>query len=185
MRFLAFALSAMLALPALAGEKAGVTHPDDMEVNGKKLVLNGLGLREKTMFNVDIYVAALYVKEKTQDADKILGADEEKCICMKFVHDVEKDKMTDAWDEGFEKNAGDDADKLKDRIKKLDDWMADLKVGDSMTFTYIPGKGVEVKVKDEVKGTIEGWDFAKVFFAIWLGPEPPTDDLKNGLLGKE
>ncbi len=185
MRFLAFALSLALALPALAGEKGGVTLPDEAEVNGKKLVLNGLGLREATMFNVDVYVAGIYIKEKTQDENKILGADEEKCLLLKFVRDVDKSDITDAWDEGFEKNAGDDEDKLKDRIKKLDDWMADIKVGDSLMFIYVPGKGLEVKVKDEVKGTLEGWDFAKVFFSIWLGPKPPNKGLKQGLLGKE
>jgi hypothetical protein len=33
------------------------------------------------------------------------------------------------------------------------------------------------------KGVIQGADFARSLFAIWLGPKPPTSDLKRGLLG--
>jgi len=174
-----------LALPAFAAEKDGVTHPDEVEVNGKKLVVNGLGTREATMFNVDVYVAALYVVAKTDDAGKILWADEEKQLCLKFVHDADKSQITDAWKEGFEKNASEETvKKLQPKIDQLNGWMADIKDKDSLTFTYVPGKGLEVKVKEEVKGTIEEFEFAREFFAIWLGSEPPNDGLKKGLLGK-
>lgn len=174
-----------IALAAAAAEKEGVAHPDEVEVNGKKLVVNGLGVREATMFSVNVYVAALYVVEKTNDASKILDADEEKMLCLKFVRDVEKGDITEAWQDGFENNNDDDVvEKIQSRIDQLNGWMTDIKDKESLTFTYIPGKGLEVKVKDEVKGTIEGWDFARAFFAIWLGEDPPNEGLKTGLLGK-
>lgn len=173
-----------LALPAFAGELEGVTHPDEVEVNGKKLVLNGLGLREATL-GVDVYVAALYITAKTNEAGKILWADEEKQLCLKFVRDVDKADITNAWKEGFERNAAEETvKKLQPRIDQLNGWMADIKEKDSLTFTYIPGKGLEVKVKEEVKGTIEDFEFAREFFAIWLGAKPPNEGLKKGLLGK-
>ena len=34
------------------------------------------------------------------------------------------------------------------------------------------------------KGTIEGLDFKKALFGIWLGNKPADDDLKDGMLGK-
>ena len=34
------------------------------------------------------------------------------------------------------------------------------------------------------KGTIEGLDFKKALFGIWLGNKPADDDLKAGMLGK-
>lgn len=174
-----------LALPVLAGTKDGVTMPDDVKVNGKKLVLNGMGLRTKSMFKVHVYVAGLYLPAKTDDAEKIVSTDEEKRLVMHFVHEVEKDSLVDAWKDGIEENVDKEVrKKLADRLQKLCDWMEDLKVGEEMTFTYIPKKGLEVKVKAEVKGTIEGWDFAGNFLKIWFGKEPPTEELKKELLGK-
>jgi hypothetical protein len=33
-------------------------------------------------------------------------------------------------------------------------------------------------------GRIEGEDFARTFYAIWLGDHPPNAGLKQGLLGR-
>lgn len=184
---LLYALAALfaLALPVLAGTKDGITMPDDVQVNGKKLVLNGMGLRTKSMFKVHVYVAGLYLPAKTDDAAKIVSTEEEKRLVMHFVHDVEKGKLVDAWKDGIEANVEKETrKKLTDNLEKLCGWMDDVKVGDEMTFTYIPKKGLEVNVKGAVKGTIETWEFASNFLKIWFGAEPPTEELKNGLLGK-
>ena len=55
---------------AIAALSAGVTHgkdckgvsfPDQAQVEGSALTLNGLGLRQATMLKVNVYVGALYV----------------------------------------------------------------------------------------------------------------------------
>jgi hypothetical protein len=46
----------------LAGTLADVTLPDTVQVGGRTLVLNGLGLRKK--FVVKVYVAGLYLEQK-------------------------------------------------------------------------------------------------------------------------
>ncbi len=49
----------------------------------------------------------------------------------------------------------------------------------------VPGKGTEVYVNDQLKGTIAGQEFKKVLFSIWLGDKPPVGEgLKKQLLGK-
>jgi len=55
--------------------------------------------------------------------------------------------------------------------------------GDVMSFTTAPGKGLEVVVRGQTKGVIEDPAFASAFWSIFLGPKPPTDKLKDGLLG--
>ena len=59
-----------------------------------------------------------------------------------------------------------------------------MKKGEELSITYVPGSGTTLTLRGVDKLTIPGLDFAKAFFAIWLGPLPPTDDLKDGLLGK-
>ncbi|MGQ9496536.1 MAG: chalcone isomerase family protein [Thermoanaerobaculaceae bacterium] len=50
--------------------------------------------------------------------------------------------------------------------------------------TYIPGRGTTVTFGGKEVGTIEGKAFADALLAVWLGPKPPSADLKAGLLGK-
>lgn len=176
-------LCASFASTAMAAKCVGVSLPDSVEVGGEKLVLNGLGIREATMLQVDVYVAGLYLKAKTKDGGQAAGNDEPKQLMLKFVRDVAKADIAGAWTEGFDKNAKADKAALAPRTKKLNSWMMDMKVGDEMVFTYTPAKGLEVSVKGQVKGVIEGADFMKVFYSIWLGPQPPNPGLRKGLLG--
>ncbi len=172
-----------LALPAAAGKLAGVTLPDQVSVGDKTLVLNGLGLREATVLMVDVYVAGLYVEAKSSDANAILAPDQTKQLVMRFVRSVGKEKLADAWTEGFDKNAGDKKEALASDLAKLNAAMVDVKKEDRITLTYLPDTGVTVSVKGKDDVVIPGADFQRVLFSIWLGPSPPNVSLREGLLG--
>lgn len=180
--FLLF-VAALGAGPAAAGELAGVTLPDQIAVDSKTLVLNGLGLREATVLKVDVYVAGLYLEKKSPDPGEITGSEQVKRLVLKFVRSVGRAEIVKAWDEGFEKSAGKSKAALRDRIATFNSWMSDMPDGATLSFTYLPGTGVQVEVKGETKGTISGPDFAQGLFGIWLGPSPPNPGLKRGLLG--
>jgi hypothetical protein len=45
------------------------------------------------------------------------------------------------------------------------------------------GKGTTLSAGSRELGVFEGKGFADAIFAIWLGPKPPSDDLKKGMLG--
>jgi Chalcone isomerase-like len=82
---LAVALLALASIQHLdAASLAGVTLPDTVTVGNTQLLLNGLGLRTK--FMVTVYVAGLYLAQKSSDADAVVKADEAKrmsCVsCM-------------------------------------------------------------------------------------------------------
>jgi hypothetical protein len=168
---------------ATAGEKGDVKMPDTLTVAGKALVLNGMGIREATVFDVDVYVAGLYLEKKTQNPAEVIGSEQIKRIDITFVRDVDKDDITEAWSTQFKKNGADMA-KLKESIARLNSWMSGMDEGEKLSFTYEPGKGVTVVVKGAAKGVIPGADFGHAFFAIWFGPSPPNKGLKNGMLGK-
>lgn len=175
---------AILAGTAAAGRKAGVTMPDTITVADKQLTLNGMGLREATWLDIDVYVAGLYVEHVSSNPTQLINADEVKRFVMRFVRDVDHDKIVDAWHEGFAGNATVAVAKLKPYIDRLDAWTPSFDDGDTLTFTYVPGEGVSVDYNGTRKGTIKDADFARSLFAIWLGPKPPTKAVKAGLLGK-
>jgi hypothetical protein len=59
----------------------------------------------------------------------------------------------------------------------------DVKGGGTLTFTYVPGKGTMLQAGDKELGTFDGKGFADAVFSIRLGPKPPSDNLKKGMLG--
>jgi len=101
-----------------------------------------------------------------------------------FMDGLDPDRAQKAWREGFEKNAGARLASMQPQIAQLGSWMADRKKGATLTFSYLPGQGVEVRVDGAVKGILAGDDFAQALFSIWFGPQPPNKGLKMGLLGR-
>lgn len=43
---------------------------------------------------------------------------------------------------------------------------------------------IKTVIKGKEMGTIEGRDFSKLLFSVWLGENSLNKELKNGLLGK-
>ena len=122
-----------------AASVAGVTLPDTATVGSTHLVLNGLGLRTK--FVVKVYVAGLYLAQKSSDADAILKSDEPKRIVMHFLRGVSKNQMADAFQESFPDNRPAASQQLKTDIDRLIGALEPLKEQDEMIFTYIPAQG--------------------------------------------
>jgi len=181
--FIFLSLSANLAAREVADvkliEQITVEAVDDI------LKLNGAGIRTKFFFN--IYVGALYLTEKQNNAQAILNGTKANRVLMHFLYDeVEKKKLVDAWVEGFKDNV--DAKTfaaLKDRLSKFNQMFSDMRKGDLVLLDYIPGKGTRVMIKGDVKGTIEGADFNRALLSVWLGEEPVTEALKDAMLGIE
>ena len=59
----------------------------------------------------------------------------------------------------------------------------DVKEGSTLTFTYLPGKGTTLHAGNKELGVFAGKGFADAVLSIWLGPKPPSEDLKKGMLG--
>jgi len=183
-----FSLTSVLAVSAvsplgtgaLAGELAGITLPDTLKTGDKTLKLNGLGLRKKSVFKV--YVGGLYLELPTKDAGAILATNQAKAIRMHFLRDLTKVQLVEALQAGFEANAKDKTGQKAafDRMLAL---IPDVKEGDTLTFTYQPGKGTTLQGGNKELGAFAGKGFSDAVFSIFLGPKPPSEDLKKGLLG--
>jgi hypothetical protein len=151
---------------AEAKECNGVNFPDQAQVEGGNLTLNGLGMRQATALKVNVYVAALYVAKPSSDANALLASATPSELVLQFVRNVGADDLRKGWSEGFEKNAKDQLPALKERIAELNGWMTDVKTGDRLTFIRKAGTGLQVDVKGATKGSIKGDDFAKAFLSI-------------------
>ena len=179
-KLLALGLSLAAAFSA-AAEVAGVKLPDSVEVGGKRLQLNGAGLRKKVVFKV--YVAGLYLENPTKDAAAAVSSDQIKSMRLHILRTLDAGKITEAIAEGFERNSKPQLDALRARLDRFNSMFPNVAEGDEIVMSYLPGKGTVVTAKGAEKGTIEGKDFADALFAVWLGPNPVQEDLKKALLG--
>ena len=179
----ALALSLCLtgASSALAKEVAGVTLPDTITVEGRTLKLNGAGLRKKVVFKV--YVAGLYLETPSKDAAAAISSDQVKRMQLSVLRSLSSHQVSEAIEEGFQKNSKAQMTALKARLEKLETMIPNVEKGDQILLTYVPGKGTVVSAKGAEKGVIEGKDFADALFSVWLGPNPVQADLKTALLG--
>jgi hypothetical protein len=166
-----------------ARECKGVDFPEHLQMNGTELTLNGLGIRKATFLKVNVYVGALYVTSPTHDPRTLIDPTTPAQLILHFVRNVGVGDLRKAWNEGFERAAKDQLALLNARIAMLNSWMSDIKTGQRLSFIRKPGTGVQVSVGDVVKGTITGDDFSRALLSIWLGSEPPNEELKSGLLG--
>lgn len=165
-----------------AGELADVEMADEITVGDATLQLNGMGLRKKMW--VKVYVAGLYLETPAGEPAEILEAGGPKRVVMHFLtNKANKKKMDAAWVEGFKANSPTAYDAMKDRVKDFADLFGDMKVGDVIELTMVPGGGTTASVNGESKGVIDGDDFATGLLNVWLGDHPPSDELKSGMLG--
>ncbi len=168
---------------AQAHQCKGVEFPEHAQVHGTDLTLNGLGLRKATFLKINVYVAALYGARPSHDPQVFVESAGTEELILHFVRSVGVEDLTKAWSEGFAKSGAGASAALQARIATLNSWMSDIKTGQRLTFTRLPGQGIQVEFNGTVKGTIAGDDFARAFFSIWLGAMPPNPQLKSGLLG--
>jgi len=180
----------LTALPARAAVVAGVAVPESVVVDGTALQLNGAGLRNKAVLfiQVKVYVGALYLPKKMNDAAAIVALDAPKAVRMHFLRNVDRSSIVAAFKDGFESNSPGEVEKLLPKLKLLEGALPDeVAEGQVLVVSYAPGKGCTIGVDGGKTVTVEGKDFAEALFKDWLGPKPVDGglaDLKQAMLGK-
>ena len=180
-----FGLVLMLAMPAFSQvEMKGVTMKSEVTREGKTLVWNGAGVRKKWFF--DLYVGALYLPQKISSGSMIIKGDQPMMIQLNIISDlITSEKMIDAVTEGFDKATGGNTAPIQKEIDMMiETFKDDIKDGDVFELIYLPGEGVKAYKNGKVGATVPGMAFKEALFGIWLGDDPASDDLKDGMLGK-
>ncbi|TYT75861.1 chalcone isomerase family protein [Desulfobotulus mexicanus] len=182
-KILVFLAVCLMAIPAMANQKVGgVDLSGTMILEGENLILNGAGIRKRAFMN--LYVGALYVKEKSSNATTLINADAPMAIRLHITSGmITRERMLDAINEGFDAATGGNITPIKPQIDTLNGFFNDeIKDGDLIELAYTPASGVIMSKNGETRGSIEGLDFKKALFAIWLGDKPADNRLKRDML---
>ncbi len=176
-------------LPLLAGsvcavEVAGVQIDERARVFERDLQLNGAGVR--TAMTMKIYVAALYLQQRSKDADEVIGSKLPKRILLVFRRDLKSRVISNAFRDGIRNNA-DEADLLilQPRIEQLERAIAKLgeaKEDDRLAIDFAMDGSVDIVYNDKLEESIPGPHVGPAMLKIWLGNVPVADELKNNML---
>jgi hypothetical protein len=172
-----------LSNSAFGKEFKGVSFPDEVIVGQTPCHLMGVGIRDK--FFVNIYYGALYLQHPTHDPSQVIASDQPKRIVLHVVYkQVEPEKWTEGWQEGFSKNTPQQDAALKNKIDQFIKCFTEpVTKGEEVQISYFPGTGTEVSIKGQVKTIIPGKDFMAALWSIWFGKQPVTESLMRDMLG--
>ena len=184
MKKLAVAIIALTLSSVLhAAEVGGVMLDDKISLGGQELVLNGAGIRTRAIFKV--YVASLYVPQKTADPVAVLAKGPRR-IQLNLLRTLSADQLADALNDGLaEANSPADLAAVKpqaDQLLGILKAFKEVKEKDIVTLDFVDG-ATKVGWNGENKGAIAGEPFNRALTRIWIGDKPVQADLKKALLG--
>lgn len=71
---------------------------------------------------------------------------------------------------------------LEERLSKLHRAYRSVEPGDRYALTYRPGEGTRLDLNGDTLERINGRDFARAYFGLWLGPRPLDSGLRDRLI---
>ena len=168
---------------AQAATLAGVTLPDSYPVEGQTLTLNGMGLRTLTILNVRVYVAGLYVAQRSRDAEQILASSTPKVLLLHFLRSGSKEQIARQFHAGEIANCGDGSCNRADQadFDRMVEAAPAVSAGDTFTFV-ITGHGVGFYANDHLLTQSNRPDLGHLILLGFIGNRPPSEDLRRELL---
>jgi len=171
---------------AQPAELEGVKLDPVVQVGSASLQLNGAGVRTRAIFKV--YVAALYVPQKSGDAAVLLAQKGARRITLTMLRNVDAETFAGALNDGLRNNHSEA--QLAGWKSQIDALNASLKAageakkGDVIHFEFAPEAGTRITVNGKALGSaIPGEDFFTAVLRIWLGEKPVDGGLKKSMLG--
>ncbi len=179
-------MTATLGAAAQPAELEGVKLEPSAQVGTAALQLNGAGLRTRAFFKV--YVAALYVPQKSADAAALLAQKGPRRITLTMLRNIDADSLSGALNDGLKANHSEaQLAGWKTQIETLNASLkaaGEARKGDVIQIEFTPEAGTRVLLNGQPRGTaMPGEDFLTALLRIWLGDKPADAALKKGLLG--
>lgn len=156
--------------------------PEQLTVGGN-IALERKGISQLTVgYIFKVYVAAFYQQAGAGPQDAL--ADQPRHLEIDYLRSISREDFIKAADDMLTaQHAPETIRSIQDGIDRINTLYQDVKKGDRYALTYVPGIGTTLAFNGEVKGVIEGAEFARIYFSIWLGEQNPYKDFRDRLVG--
>jgi hypothetical protein len=169
--------------PAPASQTNAPVFRPAFQAMDTPLKLSGVG-ELKYLGLIKVYDGALYLPEEANKRQML--EDIPKRLEVRYVRSFKAEDLGPATIAGIKKNVAPETyARLESRIAYRNGLYEDIAPKDRISLTYIPAVGTQVEINGAARGTIEGADFARALFSIWLGEAPFDESFKSALLGEE
>ena len=178
-------VSLSLAMPNVSNARgmAGRELAETVARGGRTLKLDGVGLREKFLF--DIYVLGAYTESGSCDPARMVGDDEAKLLRMEFVRNVPAGRLQSEVRKMVSTRvpkAASDKDRLQSETFILM-YNFDVTSETIVEMLYVPGTGTIVTRNGESMGPVlPGKPFQEVLWSTYVGSDPCSPSTKKQIL---
>lgn len=154
--------------------------PAEAAVGGETLPLRGR--HTLRWWGFDVYTAAFYVAPDRSTHDQILAADSPRKLVLHYHRRISAADIAKATERMIARNPHADVAGLRERLDAVYECYSDVREGDEYHIAYDPAtKRTEIVLNGESQCTVEGDDFARAFFGIWVGPHGISSDMRRNL----
>lgn len=159
----------LLAAPALAQEA-----PSELQVAGRRLVLNGTGVRRFLL--VEVFRGWLYLERRNSDAEAIIASGGTKLLRLRYAVPVPKARLVGGWEDGFRDGCNCEMPPaFRARLR-------DLPAGQVEDWLFLPDR-TEIAYSGEAPAVVSAGNGA-MMLRSFIGPDAESAGLRRGLLGQ-
>jgi hypothetical protein len=163
-----------LAVALAASPAAAQDAPASLEVAGRRLVLNGTGLRR--FLGLEVIRGWLYLEQRSQDADAILASPGVKLLRLRYLRSVSRSRLVGQWEDGFRRSCGCAMpEPFRARLR-------DLREGEMEDWLFLPDR-TEIAYAGEAPVRV-GPRAGVLMLGSFIGPDAESSGLRRGLLGQ-
>jgi hypothetical protein len=173
-------------LVGVRGSNTQYTTTMDITIGDKPfhLVLTGVALRQKFLFNV--YTIGSYVLEgaAVHTAEELAAIDQPKQLHLVMERDVAGGDIAEAFRVAVRQNYP--TPYFNEEVNRLVEMLREINFtkGDHIYLTHQPGIGLRCQVIGKGDFTIENPDFSRAVWDIYLGKNNLGDGIKKGLISR-
>ncbi|HEY1092608.1 MAG TPA: chalcone isomerase family protein [Burkholderiaceae bacterium] len=173
-------------MPALARKYDDHEFDEQLQLDGQSLLLNGVGARKVSIFTG--YVAALYLKSRSESPEAIYAMAGPKRIEMRMAMGVSVSELTKAVNKSVSRNSSEAekaqlATELPPLLQNFDS-VGKVHKKDRIWLDWLPGRGTQLVVNGKAIGAVVPGEAVYVaLLKTFIGKRVSDDRLKAGLLG--
>lgn len=191
---IATALAVLLPLGAAAQDVTEARTGTRFAAQAEGMSLLGAGVRTRTIANVKVYAIGLHVADDAlkgplaafkgraatpEFARQLVWGDFRKQLTLKFVRNVTKDQIQDAFREALVQSGANSA-----QMEAFLAYFGDTASGQEYVLRWEAGGVLKTTVAGQERAVIADKNFAAAVFAIWLGDKPIQASIKKDLVSR-
>ena len=175
----------LIAVGTIASARAPEpSFPANIELTSTKSTLTKLGeYRYVYRLLFKLYDVALYAHPEAS-YEEVLDANTTYQLQFRYLREIDKSIILESADKILRRNLSPaEFSQISDRVDQINEAYRTVLDGDRSSLTYQPGVGSTLAINGSPAVTIEGADFARLYFKIWLGEQPISSSLRASVLG--